>query len=131
MNQKLVVKSRTFLAKIARFGLILIFIGALLSVSRGLVRLATSGNRVKDARELLNKEKLRQEELGAQLEEVTSDFYREKQVRDQLGMAKPGETVIILPDEELLRRLSPRVRQEETKILEPNWRKWAKLFFEI
>lgn len=132
MKRKGLVKPRPLLAKLTGIVLILLFIGALLSVTRGIVRLISSGSRVGEARERLEEAKADQEELKAKLEELNSDYYREKQTRDQLGLARPGETVIVLPDEELLRRLSPRVIEEENlEPPEPNWRKWAKLFFEI
>ncbi|OGM32451.1 hypothetical protein A2803_03195 [Candidatus Woesebacteria bacterium RIFCSPHIGHO2_01_FULL_44_21] len=130
MKQKAHVKSASFLARIWRVILVLVFIGVMLTVSRGVVRLISSGNRVNVARENLEEVKYEQDELKAQLEEVNSDFYREKAARDQLGLAHPGETVIVLPEESLLRRLSPRlIEQENLEPPEPNWRKWAKLFF--
>ena len=53
----------------------------------------------------------------------------EKQVRDKLGLGKEGEAIVVLPDAEVLRKLAPQ-RQSEVDILpDPNWKKWAKLFF--
>lgn len=131
MKKKGVVKSSR-LPKLARAILILIFIGAFLTVTRGVARLISSGGRVEEARERLEEAKTKQNALKEQLEAITSDLYREKVARDQLGLAKPGEIVIMLPNEEILRRLSPRlVDSESLKPPEPNWKKWAKLFFEI
>jgi hypothetical protein len=63
---------------------------------------------------------------------VESDFYRQKEARDKLGLARSGETVIVLPNEEILRRLSPRKADSQVENQkEPNWKKWANLFFDI
>lgn len=50
--------------------------------------------------------------------------YRERIARDQLGMSKPGEEIIIIPAELLIDQTpvaSPDAR--------PNWQKWAGLFW--
>lgn len=125
------VKSE-FPAKVGRVILVFVFMGVLLAAARGVVRLVSSGDRVWRAREHLKEVKKEQERLKAELESAKSDFYREKAARDQLGLARPGETIIVLPDEDVLRRLSPRVLEDENRQPpEPNWRKWVKLFFEI
>ena len=72
------------------------------------------------------------EEKNKQLEEdlrrVQSDEFVEKQLRDQLGLAKEGEIIIVLPEAEKLRLLIPDLPQEEEELPDPNWRKWLKLF---
>lgn len=121
-----------FLAKAGQVTMIFVFVGVLLTITRGVARLVSSGDRVNVARERLAEAKRTQEELREKLLDINSDYYREKTARDQLGLARPGETVIVLPDEELLRRLSPRLLEEENnKPADPNWKKWVKLFFEI
>lgn len=131
MKEKPVVNPN-LLPSIGKALLVLILIAAFVSVSRGVTRMLSSRDRVQNARERLEEAKRQQENLKAQLEDLNSNFYKEKVARDQLGLAKPGEIVIVLPEEDLLRRLSPRALEvENIKSPEPNWKKWAKLFFEI
>jgi cell division protein FtsB len=125
MKSRGVVKSRSFPPNVGRLVLAIVFMATLFVISRGVFRLLSSGERVQDAQE-----RLKQEELKTRLQEVNRDFYQEKQARDKLGLAKPGEIVVVLPDEDLLKRLSPRaLEQENLEPPEPNWRKWARLFF--
>lgn len=76
-------------------------------------------------------ETLREEnkKLQEQAKRVESDDFVDVEIRDKLGLAKPGETVIILP-QEYLKKSKPR---EEGKLVipekdKPNWRKWVDLF---
>lgn len=81
-------------------------------------------------RERRKVEDLKQENelLRKEVEKVTSDTHIEKQLRDKLGLAKEGEYVVVLPDDEIVKKLAPRlVFEEDTKPLE-NWRKWLLLF---
>jgi len=114
----------------------LVFLGLVaivsLSVYRSISNLASSRDRVRLAEKHLEESRQKQEELKEELSRVTSDFYKEKQARDKLGLARDSDVVIVLPGEDLLRRLSPRIAiQEDIKLPEPNWKKWIGLFFDI
>jgi cell division protein FtsB len=63
-----------------------------------------------------------QENLLRQKAEAESPLYLEKVARDQMGLSKPGEEVIIIPKELLVD--NSRVASEPAM---PNWRKWARL----
>lgn len=117
------------LIRLVLAGILLLIV---ISAIHGILRLSSSGSRIGEAEEKLVEVKREQEELKKELERVQSNHYAEQQTRDKLGMAKEGEIVIVLPEEEMLRRLSPR--RAENEILttsDSNWKKWAKLFFEI
>ncbi len=62
-------------------------------------------------------------ELVKEKNVVESPDYLEKIAREQLGMSKPGEQVIIIPGELLAQ--GPQPVADNT----PNWKKWMKLFF--
>ena len=79
----------------------------------------------RDRVEALSKEKQRLEE---ELQKVHSEEYIEKQLRDTLGLAKDGEIVLILPDEEVVKKFAPEYDEEEETLPDPNWKKWAKMF---
>lgn len=80
--------------------------------------------------------KLAQEQAErARLEEIknglNSPEFIEKEARDKLGLAKPGEVVVVLPPEDVLRRLAPINSEEEESVGEagwPVWRQWVRLF---
>ena len=63
------------------------------------------------------------EELKVKLQEAQSREFIEKIARDKLGLAKEGETVVILPPSE------PEVTKSAEEKIIPNWQKWWKLFF--
>lgn len=67
-------------------------------------------------------------ELERRLAEVKSQEYIEKQIRDKLGLAKPGEIVVVMPEAEVLRKLAPPVPEEEEFLPDPTWKKWLHLF---
>ena len=66
--------------------------------------------------------------LQDKLDKVTTDTFAEKQIRDQLGLAKPGEIVLVLPEDDVLKNLVPDLPEEEVELPDPTWRKWVKLF---
>lgn len=111
--------------------LAIIFIPLLLTVSlfRNVQRVNKAKERIKEAEEELVELEKEKEELEVRLEFVQSDQFIEKQLRDNLGLAKEGEVVVVLPDEEILRKLAPKHVEEEETLPDPNWKKWYKLFF--
>jgi len=69
-----------------------------------------------------------QEELKRKLEFTQSSQYMEQQLRDKLGLAKEGETVVIMPPPEVLRNIAPKYEEEKDVLPDPNWKRWLKLF---
>lgn len=117
---------------IKNIAILMISFFVVLSAARSVSNLVSSRNRVSLAEDRLEAVQKEQENLKDELAEAQSEYFAEKQARDKLGLAREGEIVIVLPEEDLLRRLSPRVVEDEsTELLEPNWVKWANLFFEI
>src|SRR3990170_4508136 len=70
----------------------------------------------------------KEKDLEKKLEEVKSDDYIEKQIRDKLGLAKEGEIVVVLPPPEVVRKLAPKIEEQEDTLPDPNWKKWFHLF---
>ncbi len=67
--------------------------------------------------------------LEKQLASSQDLSFVEKQVRDKLGLAKPDEAIVVLPDEDTLRKLAPQNSSENNSLPDPNWKRWEKLFF--
>ena len=70
-----------------------------------------------------------QQALGKELEYALSDEFVEKEARDKLLMAKPGEVVVILPPYDEVTSSSDLVFDEDRKEELENWEKWVRLFF--
>lgn len=109
--------------------LLILFVLVLsLSLYRNLSRIKRSNQEIKRVEQKVENLEGENEELQDKLEIVKSEEYVEKQLRDKLGLAKEGEIVVVLPEEEILRRLAPEIDEEEDVLPDPNWKKWAKLF---
>ncbi len=77
-----------------------------------------------DKKAELAREKAKNEELKQKLSEVQSPQFIEKEAREKLGMARVGETVVLL-DKSQAANLNDQTKTENI----PNWQKWRKLFF--
>lgn len=131
MKQKHESRLHFTLSRALKVFLGLVFILVLASISRGVLRMVASQNRVGEAEVHLAELKADQEKLKSELEAIQSGFNKERLARDKLGLAKEGEIVIVLPEEGVLRRLSPRrLTEEKTESLSPNWKKWWELLVE-
>lgn len=108
----------------------MLFLALLLTISliRNISRVQFAHQTIADSRSRLEELKRQNEELKLKVEEVKSEEYIEKTARDKLGLAKEGEIVIVLPDEETIRKFAPKVEEEEDTLPDPTWRKWLKLF---
>ena len=83
------------------------------------------------AQQNLEEETEKNKELNRELSDAQKTIYIERVARDTLGLAQEGEITLVLPPQEELRKLSPRIFKknrgaelEET----PNWQKWLQLF---
>lgn len=65
--------------------------------------------------------------LRRQLSRVQTPQFIEAQARDKLGLAKKGETIIIIPDEKIKQVLGTTTSGTVNKL--PNWLGWWKVFF--
>lgn len=116
------------LSNYSKYLLILGVIIVAISLVRNIIRAINIKDRIKaeEAKvEVLRKEK---EELEKKVVEAESDAYIEKQLRDKLGLAKEGEIVLILPEDEILRKIAPVIQEEVDFLPDPTWKKWLKLF---
>lgn len=86
-----------------------------------------SGERLDQVVQKLHQLEVKNRELKKRLEEVKSPEFLEQQARDKLGLAKEGETVVIIPQEKIDQILGASRDKEEGKL--PNWLGWLRLFF--
>jgi cell division protein FtsB len=86
----------------------------------------TTAKSVVEAQKQLEDLKRENEALKKDLRYKSSDKFAEEEIRNKLGMAKPGETVVILPKGDSNLQLTAN-NQPPVDI--PNWQKWWNLFF--
>ena len=86
--------------------------------------------RVSEVEDEVSELRRENEELKRLSEKTTSDEFVEQEIRDKLGLVKPGEKVVILPEEYIddSGGFVESSEPSEVKELE-NWKKWWNLFF--
>ncbi len=73
----------------------------------------------------LEKLKAENQQLKQELEYKKSNQFAEAEIRNKLGLAKEGETVVILSQNQNQVDSSQLAQKPE----KPNWQKWKDLFF--
>ena len=101
----------------------------LVSLTRNIMKVGEAKERLKEKEDYIEKIREGNEELSQRVETFKSEEFVESQLRDKLGLAKEGETIIVLPDEETIKKFAPNDEKEEEILPDPNWKKWFKLFF--
>lgn len=120
-----------FLAKLSGYSKYLILTVVVLlfiSLVRNIAKSIQVGNRIKAENAKLEELKNEKSQLEKKLAETQSAEYIEKQLRNKLGLAKEGEIVLVLPDEETLKKMAPEDMEPEEVLPDPTWKKWLKLF---
>jgi cell division protein FtsB len=97
--------------------------------------LVKSVTRIRQGDEIIKKTKMKLEKideenkkLEEQVQIVSSSEYLETQFRNKLGLVKEGEIVIVLPEPEIVKKLAPKLPEEEKIPLKPNYQMWLELF---
>lgn len=119
---------RKFFVSFTGLVYIIIVISLWISVYSSYLKLKKSTDVIKKEQEKVEALKTEGKNLDEELTKVQSGDYIEQQLRDKLQLAKEGEIVIILPDPEVVKKFAPQIEKEEEVILDPNWKKWIKLF---
>lgn len=86
-----------------------------------------SGDRIDEASEKLHQLEVENAELKNRLGEVKKPGFIERQARDKLGLAKEGETLVIIPDEKIDLLLGSSKNMDMPRL--PNYLGWWKVFF--
>lgn len=101
----------------------------IVSLVRNAAKVMEAKERIRGQEKKVVKLKEENESLKEKLREVESPEFIEKGIREKLGLVKEGETLVVLPEEEVLRKVAPQTAKEEDSLPVPNWKKWVKLFF--
>lgn len=79
-------------------------------------------------KEKIAKMKMVNEVLANQVAQAQKPEFIDREIRNKLGLVKTGETVVVLPEEDVLKSLAPKVEIDQEALPDPNWKKWLKLF---
>jgi cell division protein FtsB len=121
---------RNILVKFQSIFIAAFFIFFVFSLTRSFLKLQSLQKKLYDSQTSLITIETEQKKLTEQIKISQSDFYIEKEARNQLSKAKEGEMVLILPPPDQIRKLSPRIQNPPSnKVIKPNWEKWKKIFF--
>ena len=107
--------------------IIFVFLFAL-SLFRNILKVNEVKNRIQREREKVQKLEEEGKILEEELKKMQGNEFLETQLRDKLGLAKKGESVVILPDPETLKSLVPKIPDEKDYLPDPPYIKWLKLF---
>lgn len=125
-------KKENFIASkfniVIRYGLFLIVISLIVSLSRSIIKLTKAEDKIQDVKNKIISLKKDNQNLQNDISQMQSDFFIEKQARDKLGLAKKGEIVLVLPPNENYDALINQNNEAKPTLPLPNWKKWLKVF---
>ena len=99
-----------------------------LSLFRNILKINEAKDRIQREKEKVLKLEEEGRILEEELKKMQGNEFLESQLRDKLGLAKKGESVVILPDPETLKKLVPEIPDEKDYLPDPIYVKWLKLF---
>ncbi len=110
--------------------LFFLFIVIGFSFLRNVYRAKAVHGQIEVAKKQLAELQLKKNQLRNELDEIQSREYLDKEAHDKLNLVYKGEVVLVLPEEDVLRRFSPRTQKhkEELRPLS-SWQAWLKLFW--
>ncbi len=86
-----------------------------------------AGDHLAASTDTLHQLQVQNQKLKQRLQEVESPQFVEEQARDKLGLARPGETVVVIPNEKIAQVLG--ASQSAVSVRVPNWLGWLRLFW--
>lgn len=110
--------------KIVLYSVIFFQIGLIVSLVRGIQLSRRASLRIASMQETKAKLVAEQEKLKQEGEYVASPYYLEKVARDELHLSKSGETVVIVPEREVINREPADVKAMVGEEEKANWQKW-------
>ncbi len=128
MKTYIVEKLRALFVRFTSIILVFLVLILSLSLTRNISRVKQTALLVAKEEEKVRALEKEKEELEKKLQEAQSEEFVEKQLRDKLGLAKEGEIIVVLPEDDVVRKFAPKYEEEEETLPDPNWKKWLKLF---
>jgi len=110
--------------------MLLIFVILLVSISKNFTRSREIKGDVSGLEEEVKRLEGRNQELGKLLDYFNTDAFVEEQARLKLGLQKPGESVIVIPEEEKKDGETPVGTKNKERVA-TNPQKWWDYFFKV
>lgn len=117
-----------YIPKLFKLGIIAACLFMTISLIRNINKALVVKKELEAEKEKLVQLEQKNEELRTKLNQMQTQEFLEAQIRNKFGYVKEGESVIVLPDDDVLRSLAPKVEIEESDLPDPNWKRWLKLF---
>ena len=109
--------------RLLRLGTIFVCLYLIVTIAASMVDLWRAGDKFTSRQQKLAQLQAQQRDLLREKKKVESPDYLEKIARDDLGLSKPGEEILVIPPELLADHNSVAASGDAT----PNWEKWARL----
>lgn len=106
--------------------IVIVAVSILTGLSKQIVNALNSSQRLEDEANRVTKLTQRNNQLKKELALSQSPDAIEKIARDELNLGKPGETVVVIPDELITKVIEDSKPKIEPKL--PPWQGWLKLF---
>ena len=98
------------------------------AIGRNIRKIGLIRERIEQERMVVAKMEAENKKLQEKILATQDLNFLEREARNKLGFIKEGEVVVVLPDEEILKKLAPQAQIIENEGLDPNWKQWLKLF---
>jgi cell division protein FtsB len=98
----------------------------LVSLYKGISDLTGTKDRFEKAEAEVARLEEKRQIIEEQISGSSQEIVKEKVIRDELGLAKPGEIVVILPEDIGETALNSNQNQKDQQI--PNWKRWTQVF---
>lgn len=112
--------------KIALGLVILVILAVTYNLITQITEATKSGERLSQAVDEALKLEAKNKQLKKKLSQIQSPAFIEEEIRNKLGLAKIGETMVIIPEEKLKSVLGA---SQLAQVRLPNWLGWLKVFF--
>jgi cell division protein FtsB len=129
MNKKLQEVLKIKSKKVIGYAIWLLILLLSLSVVRNIGKVGSVRDEIQKEKDKLTKIQNENDELERRIAQVQGEAFIEKEIRNKIGLAKEGEAIVVLPDEDILRKLAPGIESTSDTLPSPNWEKWLHLFF--
>jgi cell division protein FtsB len=96
-----------------------------IGLTRSIISTLRQNDVVSERKAVLEREMVRNKDLQEQLKIATSDAFLEKQAREKLGLAREGETIVLLGEPQN----SENQVNSSVSTPQSQWTKWWRLFF--
>ncbi len=110
---------------ITKIAILLILISIIVRQGVSIFELVGRQKRVTDQQNEVRRLKNEQSELVRKRQEVDTPEFIEREARTKLGMGKPGETILIMPEKGSIQTSVEMLPDDRL----PNWERWLRLFF--